>query len=94
MNKEQLLRTFDDLAEMQRPRSFILTGVCLRPKEISLIKEDLTPDEPNVGAQGRFEGLPVFDLEVLRSGAIDFEVLVFDKYNGISYSYVQMDCVD
>lgn len=57
------MSVIDDLnavCELQVHESFILTGFYLTDRDLVEIAGELEPDEPHVGATGRFRRVPVF----------------------------------
>ena len=75
------------ICDFQGDRGFILTGFYLEPHELVLIRGALTRDDPDVGAEGRFKGVPVFEkLDKLEED--------FASEGSIDYTFVKMGVVD
>lgn len=84
--------SLNQVIELQSERSIILTGFFLEQCEINELSSSLLPDEPKVGAVGRYKGVPVFDRSALsgRASGVSRE----GELNGVRYSFVQMDSVN
>lgn len=90
MTLELLRDQIQAIGELQTEEQFILAGIFLKPAAIELLGLELTPDDPPIGAIGRYLGVPIFQLSQfpysvkLRSGEL----------NGIPYQFIEMDHVD
>ena len=79
---------------MQTDRSVILTGLYLTPDQLRLVRADLGPDDPQVGAIGRYQNVPVFLSDPGRLPGPRKDISPTESYRGIFFSYVQMDVVN
>lgn len=88
MTKDQLLQIIDEIGNMQERDAFFLTGFYLSSENIRLIESEFTPDDPDVGAQGRFDGVPVFRLEEMDKND------PISAHKGIFFRFAKMDVVN
>ena len=89
---ELLMNDLNLVCDLQVEKCFILTGFYLDVADLDSIRDVLTPDDPNVGAEGRFEGVPVFK-------RVDFdrghnEVVKRDTLGAVQYTFVKMGVVN
>lgn len=78
----------EGVTALQRERSFILTGLYLNEGDLCALRPLLKPDEPNTGAVGRFDGVPVRSSAEFPGGKNSGE------HSGIQFTWVPMLAVD
>jgi len=88
MTRDQLLQIIDEIGKMQERYAFFLTGFYLSSATIELIENQFTPDDPDVGALGRFDGVPIFRLEDMDEND------PITKHKGIFFRFTKMDVVN
>lgn len=85
---QSVLERIDAVTALQRRRSFILTGIYLAEEDLDAVRPHLQPDEPDTGAEGRIDNLPIHPYATFPGGVHSGEHL------GISYTWVPMAAVD
>ncbi len=94
MTRSEFRETIESIFGMQIDQSIILTGVDLTPEQLRVVRPDLEPDDPQVGAIGRYQSVPVFRSEASRSPGGRQDIATTGSHRGICFSYVQMDVVN
>ncbi len=89
---KKLTSILNTINQFQREYMFFLTGYYLIDDELQILRPHLTPDNPDIGAEGRFDDVPVFK-------KLDFISRLTEtnwgaNYKGILYSFVKMGVVD
>lgn len=90
----ELRDLIESLLHSQTERMRIVIGLYLTFEQLQVIERDLEPDDPPVGAVGRYEGVPVFLTDALTRPLGLMEHSRFDSYDGLPFAYVQMDIVN
>ncbi|WP_146431255.1 hypothetical protein [Blastopirellula retiformator] len=49
-----------EICDYQGEEGYVLTGFFLEPEDLASIRDTLSVDDPDVGAEGRYSGVPVF----------------------------------
>src|SRR5262245_60789261 len=90
MNRTQIMDVFNDLSRLQREKSFILSGIYLPAADIAAIRADLEPDDPPVGAVGRLQTIPVYELESPIPSIADLQTMTVQEHRGVFYTYIDI----
>lgn len=94
MTPSELRETIASILNMQVNRSMILTGLHLTPDQLQLVQANLEPDDPQVGAIGRYQNVPVFLLDTGQPSIHWLETSRTESHRGIFFSYVQLNVVN
>jgi hypothetical protein len=94
MTRSEFREAIESILGMQMDRSIILTGLYLTPEQLRIVRPDLEPDDPQVGAIGRYQSVPVFRSEASRSSGGRQDIATTGSHRGICFSYVLMDVVN
>jgi hypothetical protein len=94
MTSSGLHERIESIIGLQIDRSIILTGLYLTSDQLRLVRVDLEPDDPQVGAIGRYLKVPVFLLDTGRAAGARGDVSQTETYRGILFSYVRPDHVN
>ena len=88
MSKESVLKLLEEIGELQADNLFLLVGIYLPEEYLALLRDSLEPDEPKVGAVGRFQRTPIYSDRTplnLSGGVLQ------ETHQGINYTYGKMD---
>lgn len=94
MTHSELREIIEEIYALQPDRSIILTGFYLTSEQEQLLRSDLEPDDPHVGAIGRYYGIPVFLSHEFQQDADRTSTVKTETHRGIGFGYVQMDIVN
>jgi hypothetical protein len=94
MTRSKFRETIASILAMQADRSIILTGFDLTPDQLRAARPELQPDDPPVGAIGRYRNVPVFGPEAEPPPGGRSDVVLTGSHRGIRFRYVQMDVVN
>jgi hypothetical protein len=93
MTGNDVLNTIETIIDLQVEESFILTGMCLPPREIAVLEQQLEPDDPDTGAIGRYKGIPIFR-EADFQGMQERLPASTRQLDTVKYSFVRMGVVN
>ncbi len=94
MNRSELCESIESILGMQTDRSIVLTGFYLAPDQLLVVRPDLEPDDPQVGAVGRYRNVPVFRSDAGRAPGGRQDMVMTASHRGIAFTYVQLDVVN
>jgi hypothetical protein len=93
MSASGLREAIESVVGMQTERSIVLTGLYLSSDHLRLVQADLEPDNPEVGAIGRYQNVPVF-LDAGQPPRDQQDIAPIESHHGIVFRYVQLDVVN
>lgn len=93
MSSSKVHEAIESILELQVERSFMVAAFHLTHDQLRTPRDELTPDDPQVGAIGRCRNVPVFPSGAGRPLRDLESITATESHRGILFIYVKLDIV-